>query len=93
MNELISNAFKHAFSKIENGILKIKLYKENTDTINIEVADNGNGLPADFDPNECKSIGLLTAINIVQSQLSGSINFENAGGLVWKIKIKDKINE
>lgn len=46
LNELITNAFKHAFDS-SKGVLGIELYKEDT-TVFMQVQDNGTGLPEDF---------------------------------------------
>lgn len=47
VNELVVNAFKHAFKKDEKGLLKIGLFKKNGD-ITLQVEDNGPGVPDDF---------------------------------------------
>ena len=46
INELVVNAFKHAFQKNEQGILTVSLKKE-AENIVLQVADNGPGLPSD----------------------------------------------
>lgn len=46
VNELMTNAFKHAFSAGEGGTLTIRCLHESGDTYRIVVADDGVGLPA-----------------------------------------------
>ncbi|MDX1406784.1 MAG: sensor histidine kinase, partial [Saprospiraceae bacterium] len=48
VNELISNALKHAFRDGRKGEIDVRLSEEN-DTLVLEVADNGTGLPVEFD--------------------------------------------
>lgn len=45
INELITNAIKHAFSGKANGEIKIELNLTDTDTLQLKVMDNGNGMP------------------------------------------------
>jgi len=58
INELVVNAFKHAFSKSSAGVLKVTLEQENGQ-IELSVADNGPGLPADFSMNNSDSLGTM----------------------------------
>lgn len=43
INELLTNAIKYAFPKEEKGTITIKLEKQNTNFLHLEVADNGVG--------------------------------------------------
>jgi len=43
INELLTNAIKYAFPKEEKGTITIKLEKQNTNLLHLEVADNGVG--------------------------------------------------
>lgn len=43
VNELVTNAFKHAFKGVDNPILSIKLKKQNN-TLYLSIADNGLGI-------------------------------------------------
>ncbi len=45
INELITNAIKHAFSGKTNGEIKIELSLTDTDKLQLKVMDNGNGMP------------------------------------------------
>lgn len=58
VNELVVNAFKHAFKKGIQGNLKIRI-KNLTDHILLEVSDNGPGLPKDFAPIKDESLGTM----------------------------------
>lgn len=57
LNELISNSLKYAFSDQESGIIDIRL-KQQADGISLRVADNGIGIPEDFDMKSSKSLGM-----------------------------------
>jgi len=75
INELVVNAFKHAFSKDHQGLLKIKL-KQLDESVELIVADNGPGLPDDFTMNQGDSLGSML-ISTFASQLEADTNIKN----------------
>ena len=70
-NELINNAFKHGFSESCEGSILINLTK-NEHEATLSVADNGKGLPEDFNIEESASLG-MTLIKTLSHQLQGKI--------------------
>jgi len=91
INELISNAFKHAFPNKMKGEISIKSYKEKNGIINIHLEDNGVGIPADLNLKESDSIGLQTMFSLIEFQLKGEVNYVTDEGLKWHLKIKDNL--
>lgn len=80
-NELITNAYKHAFKGQKGGKVAIKLTEENEGDVQLIVEDNGDGLPEDVDFVEPKSMG-LQLIHIMKGQLKGTLDIsksENGG--------------
>ncbi len=80
VNELVTNSFKYAFNGGQNNELEVKFLQDN-DRINILVADNGPGLPADFETMADTSLGHQLVRQLVK-QLDGDINVtseENKG--------------
>ena len=75
INELVVNAYKHAFSKNRPGMLEITL-KRKEDELILTVSDNGPGLPDEFIPGKDDSIGSLL-IQSFSSQLGATINLGN----------------
>lgn len=57
LNELISNSLKYAFTEQEKGTIDIQL-SQKPDGITLRVADDGIGIPEDFDPGNSKSLGM-----------------------------------
>ncbi len=86
INELVSNAFKHAF-KDGKGCIELKLSKMD-DEFELIIKDNGIGLAADFDITAQKSLGLLL-VNELVNQLEGSIEVMIHEGTQFKIKFKE----
>jgi two-component sensor histidine kinase len=93
INELVSNIFKHAFPNRQEGEIFIRLFKEEDETINLELIDNGIGFPQNFDPRKDGSMGFASVFSIVENQLKGEISVKSENGLKWHIKIKDDKNK
>lgn len=79
VNEILSNAYKHAFKGREQGIIEISV-SQNNDRIRITIRDNGIGLPAHFDISHTDSLGIKLIRTLVQHQLKGALTFESQNG-------------
>ena len=79
VNEILSNAYKHAFAGREKGTIKISAVQED-DRMIITILDNGIGLPPDFDISRTNSLGLKLIRTLVQHQLKGSLTLERRNG-------------
>jgi two-component sensor histidine kinase len=75
LNELISNAFKHAFPGGRAGTVVIRIAREG-EVIEIGVSDDGVGLP---DPVPTGSFG-LRLVRILTEQVRGSLRLEGSNG-------------
>ncbi len=77
VNEVVTNVLKHAFEGREKGKLSVKIVEENN-TINLNIADDGKGLSADFDTLREKGSSLgLTLIETLASQLNAEFNYSS----------------
>ena len=76
INELVSNAFKHAFNKMQKG--KIEIYMKNFDDnrVLIRIKDNGIGITNEIDIQKLDSLGLKLVANLVQIQLKGKMQIQ-----------------
>ncbi|MEZ4646002.1 MAG: histidine kinase dimerization/phosphoacceptor domain -containing protein [Chloroflexota bacterium] len=72
LNELVSNAFKHAFTHQQSGHVCIKLHQNEAAQVTLAVGDDGVGLPADFDSSHVDSLGLQLVHNLTK-QLGGTL--------------------
>lgn len=93
INELISNSIKHAFPENSIGEIRINLYQDDQDHINLEFNDNGSGIKNNFNLREVNSLGLQNVFSMILHQLKGEISYENLNGLHWKIRFKDDISD
>ena len=75
MNELIANALEHAFEDGQPGQLSILLSQKNAQVL-ISIADNGRGLPADFDLEDTQGLGLQIVRTLVEKDLGGTLHLE-----------------
>jgi len=85
INELISNALKHAFPNQQAGIIHITLRNLNK-SIEMIIQDNGIGLPDNLDWRNTDSLGLSLVYDLVTEQLEGEITLERDRGTVFKIQ-------
>ncbi len=78
LNELICNAFKHAFKNEEKGELLIKLTVKSGDLF-LTVADNGCGIPGLMEITKKKTFGLYLVAQLVE-QLKGKWSVDGSSG-------------
>jgi two-component sensor histidine kinase len=80
LNEAITNAIKYAYPKGEHGTVRISLLPIDGNRVELKIADDGKGLPPNFDWKNSPSLG-LQLINLLAEQLKGELYFVNKGGL------------
>jgi two-component sensor histidine kinase len=81
VNELVTNAMKHAFPRGQTGDLLIRLLYDDEGKILLEVADNGVGLPAKLSHGDGKSFGMRIVRLMIEEQLDGTLRVESDDGL------------
>ncbi|MBD1398183.1 hypothetical protein H9Q13_13500 [Pontibacter sp. JH31] len=78
VNELASNTLKYAFPD-RTGLLRISLDSRNKPAYVLVVADDGIGLPDDFEDRRKRSFGLHLVTSLTK-KLNGKIDFKNNNG-------------
>ena len=86
LNELIVNAFKHAFKKMQKGRVTIEM-AQSKGYINLKVRDNGVGLPDDFGMVSKKALG-MTLIKTLVKQLNAELEINQQKGTEFSILFK-----
>lgn len=84
INELVSNALKHAFPTGRNGEISIELSRHEPHDYTLCVCDNGIGMPPDVDLENAPTLGLQLVNTLVQ-QMDGTVELEQNGGTTFKI--------
>jgi len=78
VNELVTNAFKHAFPGTRRGAIAIELADDGQGWIDLTASDDGIGLPSGLDLETTTSLG-LQLVSLLTDQLGGSIQIERGG--------------
>jgi len=86
MNELISNALRHAFPQGRQGTITIS-GKDDGSLITLVVRDNGIGIPEDFDWKNTRSLGMRLITSLVD-QIDGTITLDRQNGTAFTILVK-----
>jgi two-component sensor histidine kinase len=85
VNELVTNAFKHAFKGQTDGKITITM-EEDDDLCTLVVKDNGRGTKK-ADPEKF-SLGLSLVHELTRYQLKGNVNITEENGLKYQISFK-----
>jgi PAS domain S-box-containing protein len=84
-NELLTNAFKHAFVNRKNGMIEVSLGASGNGKIALTVSDDGVGLPEGFDINASKTLGLHVVKILAEDQLNGKLEVTSDKGTSFKV--------
>jgi two-component sensor histidine kinase len=74
LTELMQNAVEHAFAGRATGTVTVRASRYGK-WLDVVVADDGAGLPANFDMGGGETLGLQIVQTLVSSELQGSIEF------------------
>lgn len=83
VNEILTNSLKYAFPKNKKGTITVIL-KENNGNAEIEIADDGIGMSANFNIEESTGMG-MQLVNMLTQQLSGLLTIKTDSGTKFKI--------
>ncbi len=78
LNELITNCLKYAFNEKDSGRIEMSLKQEQAG-LRLKVADNGKGLPSDFNLEQLSSMG-FRLIKAFAQKLEAVLNIDSSGG-------------
>lgn len=83
VNELVTNAFKHAFPDNNTGKILLSLKQLENGYIRLQISDDGVGLPDEF--NEKQSLG-MNLVYMLSEQLHGQICSDTDKGTTFTIE-------
>jgi two-component system, sensor histidine kinase PdtaS len=89
LNEAVTNSLKYAFPDQREGEIKVSLEKTEAGKLLLCIADDGIGLPPDFNMNEIKSFG-LKLIKGLTEDLEGEFRIEEQPGTTLLIAFEYK---
>ena len=87
VNELVTNAYKYAFSNLKENKLKVAIHRVDEDHYKLKVADNGPGLFLDKEIRKLRSLGLMLVYRLTR-QLKGKVELVNRDGAEFEIVFK-----
>jgi two-component sensor histidine kinase len=79
-NEILTNAFKHAFPGDRAGTIQVAFHRDGSDNMILRVSDDGVGLPDNLDWENTPSLGLLIVRNLA-AQIHGELYAHSAAGV------------
>ncbi len=88
INELLTNSYKYAFENKKDGKINIELKKEAEGEYLFVYADNGIGMPKDFDVKNSNTLG-LKLITQLSRQLAGIMKYSDDNGSRFELNLKD----
>jgi two-component system, sensor histidine kinase PdtaS len=86
INELVSNSLKYAFPHGE-GEITLKLHRR-PEGFELQISDNGIGMPKEIDFTTTKSLG-LQLVSALVNQLDGTVELKRDNGTCYWIKFKE----
>jgi PAS domain S-box-containing protein len=79
INELVSNALKHAFPDGRKGEIRVELHRHASGAYHLQVKDDGIGLPNETSYQEAPTLG-WQLVGALTRQLGGSIEVKGGAG-------------
>jgi PAS domain S-box-containing protein len=87
INELVTNALKHAFPRQQKGTITVSMTPSNTDSLILTVSDTGIGFPDRIDFRNTTTLGMQLVISLVE-QLKGTITVDRSEGTRFRIEFR-----
>lgn len=89
INELVSNALKHAFPGDREGVITIRCRTGEGGLVTLDISDNGVGLPAGLDFRTTETLG-LQLVSMLVTQLRGEIELLHDEGTAVVVRFRRK---
>jgi two-component sensor histidine kinase len=86
VNELITNAFKHAFPGGRSGQITVRLCHEVGGGVLVSVSDDGVGIPEGLDIAKTESLG-LQLVTVLTDQLGAELTIRRANPTRFELRL------
>lgn len=88
LNELVSNALKHAFPRERSGSIRMEADRR-SGRVEMAVIDDGVGMPEDFTLGKSTTLG-LQIVEILARQLHGTWEWKREGGTMFRVSFPER---
>jgi two-component sensor histidine kinase len=88
LNELVSNALKHAFPGQRSGVIRLTLQRNSAQQIVLNVSDDGVGVPVGFEVSKSDTLG-MTIVQALAKQVKGKLEVMRNEGTVFSLTFTD----
>jgi two-component sensor histidine kinase len=85
VNELISNALKHAFPEGRSGRIMVSMHREPDQKVVLSVSDDGIGLPDALDVEDTVTLG-LHLVWLLADQLKATVKFQRSSPTCFELR-------
>lgn len=85
INELVTNACRHAFSGKSEGTIRVSLKRTPSRTLTLAISDNGTGFPESIDFRQTPTLG-LQIVTALSRQLEADVSMERENGTRFVIR-------
>jgi two-component sensor histidine kinase len=86
LNEIVTNAMKHAFNGRESGEVSIALRRSPDGALALSVRDDGVGLPAHVDMENPASFG-LELVTLLAQQIGAWVSVSTGSGTCFSVQV------
>jgi two-component sensor histidine kinase len=90
INEAVTNALKYAFPGDHSGTVTLSLHPVAATTYQLDIVDDGVGLPLGYDPTRSRSLG-MTLLHGLSEQLEGTLRINGPPGVNIRLTFRDEI--
>jgi two-component sensor histidine kinase len=84
LNELLTNALKHAFPDGRAGTIRVELSRADEGSLQLLVADDGVGLPGGLDAPRASSLG-LRLVGMLAEQMAARLEVDSTRGTTFRL--------
>jgi PAS domain S-box-containing protein len=91
VNEIVTNSLKHAFPDDREGRIAVQLTRNAQAQVELQIGDDGIGLPAEIDIHKIRSFGMQITVNLIEKQLRGTLEIMRSGGTVYSIRFEEPV--
>jgi PAS domain S-box-containing protein len=88
INELITNALKHAFPDGRGGEVSLTFRELEDEQYQLIISDDGIGMPEGMDSGKTGSLG-MQLVRVLVEQLGGALEIERGEGTTFRITFKE----